>query len=1185
MRIQTTLVFLFIIFKTIRQIYSACDVSCKTCSAPAPNNCITCTDSSKFVSVKLNNSCVSSCSTSEYIDTSNPQQKYCKQCQPTCKTCSSPLDFDCLSCAQGYFVQLSTKKCFIKYDPSEFLNSFTKKCIIKCDPSEFLNSLQQCQKCDQSCATCKGAGQSDCISCSQNTFYNNGVCYTICPNGYQSNPKTSTCDFCQNSRSPQCTSCYASCQQCTQAQVQKQQCSSCYSGTRTFDSVNNKCLCKNPKDQRDLFYLCSYQNIAILDVQLSGSAPLLTIDFGSPLRSIASTAYQPLSLCQYLFYQATMNLLGSDCQCQITGNRVQVNLEPVDLKLVPGSLKQQTISKYNKSSFQYDILPYSLESNQQFQVSLTLTLSSNNKISTVYNAIVNIETSNLYLQILGGVNQIGNYKKQLSFNTLFRDYEIKDPNAPQKIDFTWTCFSLYSNDNICNDQNNKQIQLQQGSSNITFPENTFQPYTAIKLTVKGQSGSRSSTSKTLCFFNELDITAVQVSFMTAKQNQKINLNELLTFVIQYNSSIPSDTLSYSGAILYQQKAVGNVQFYHQQVKFRIWDYFKNIDPSKPDIYIRFSVYNPQNSIQSLSTIQFQINSPPKNFTFAVDPQQGIALQTVFTIQFLFCIDDDLPLTYQFFYYNSADDLQNELVSPWNILRRQLQDQTLSNSIQTILPQGNLVIMGQAMDSQLGIYNSTVSVQVQSQNKSAEDYYGMIQKLTKQTLEIQGPSQASDQLVTLSVIGENISKNAQFNISQQMSDQQAMLITNIQQISLQLPTFSVLSNFANKIIAQFSQLVFNSQQQNQNSLKNEILKQIQAKIQDTQLSINTNNISYLWQNNDVLMQNLIDSFKILNSTVTLNSQNQIEDYQNYNLISNQIGILLSNLNQPNKGQIVLNGNVSQLLSDKITQKNIYLYGLSASHTGFQAYTELFKNVDKNFTFSKNELISFQVDASNSINSSNSQALLNNQTLIYEFKNAVSSQKYNMTCLQQHDSYWSKKDCNILKKSLNNYVCFCNSQSPTTIIEDIDDVILQNQKLPESERDKGPLNLAYFQELYLHLNIQVLFGVTVVQVILIIIGKYLDRKSFLQKYLQVQQEVPDNGLKSQPSQNSQEIPEIEDFNEPYFTPSNQRKMDSNELENKSLDSKFYIIARIYIYLLATKQDNFSIKLIEIQQYYQC
>ncbi|EWS76885.1 REJ domain protein, partial (macronuclear) [Tetrahymena thermophila SB210] len=207
----------------------------------------------------------------------------------------------------------------------------------------------------------------------------------------------------------------------------------------------------------------------------------------------------------------------------------------------------------------------------------------------------------------------------------------------------------------------------------------------------GQKDSRQSNFTTTCIFTELDIPPLNI--LTATHiNRKINLNDDLNFQINYGENVSSDSLSYAGAILYDNNPVAAIKFDYFQIRFRIWNYFQNIDPSKQTLQIRFSVYNPLYVMPSLSTISIQINIPPQNCVLSINPLQGIALETIFQIQLLNCTDEDLPLTYQFFYYNSADDAHQELISPWNILRRQIQDQTINNSIQTVLPQGNLVFM-------------------------------------------------------------------------------------------------------------------------------------------------------------------------------------------------------------------------------------------------------------------------------------------------------------------------------------------------------------------------------------------------------------------------------------------------------------------------------------------------------------
>ncbi|EAR92311.2 Serine/Threonine kinase domain protein (macronuclear) [Tetrahymena thermophila SB210] len=760
--------------------------------------------------------------------------------------------------------------------------------------------------------------------------------------------------------------------------------------------------------------------------------------------------------------------------------------EPVDLQLVSNQLQKQSLSQYNQSSFQYDILPYSLASNQTFNMSLILNLSSDSKISAIQNISVNIQITDLYLQIIGGSSLNLGYQNKMVLNTDSRDYEIQDPNQASNINFSWKCNSLSSNDHICYDYQNKQIQLQQGASSIAFPAKTFQPYTIIQFTVVGQKDSRQSNFTTTCIFTELDIPPLNI-FTATHINGKINLNDDLNFQINYGENVSSDYLSYAGAILYDNNPVAAIKFDYFQIRFRIWNYFQNIDPSKPTLQIRFSVYNPLYVMPSLSTISIQINIPPQNCVLSINPQKGIALETIFQIQLLSCTDEDLPLTYQFFYYNNADDANQELISPWNILRRQIQDQTINNSIQTILPQGNLVFMVQVMDSYLGVYNTSSTIQVQAQNKSADEYYKLV---NQQILQVQQSSniQITNQLVTLSIIAEDISKNNQF--SQQMNDLETLLIQNIQQLSFQIPKFSLLSTFANKVTAQLSQLVFSSSQQsNFTTQKNKIFDQLQTLLQNTNSSIQNSNLSHLQQNNDIQIQNIVDSFKILNSSVSLNSNNSQEDFQQYDKISSQIGNLLNNISLPNQGQIILNGDLSTLLSDKITEKNLFKYVLSTDDynsenqtsifsisrnnykqniyentSEFQAYTQKFKNISQNFTYSKNEVISPQ------IYNYSSQKILNQSTIFYQFNNTNSSKLYNMTCLQQNNLSWSKQNCGITKIAQNRYVCCCASLKPTTIIEDIEDMFSKNKNLQTAFGEQGLLNIASFENFYILLDKQ-------------------------------------------------------------------------------------------------------------------
>ncbi|EAR96178.2 surface protein (macronuclear) [Tetrahymena thermophila SB210] len=337
---------------------SPCDNSCKQCSGPGVNQCIICRQSAYLIQPDNNNTCVQSCDQDNgyYIDKlTNPLQWYCRkclsscktclngnscstcfdqnflnssnQCQPcdsTCQTCNGPQNTNCMICKSGLHMQLSTSLC-----------------VQSCDSNEFLNALSQCQKCDNSCKTCDGSSSSNCKSCYSNYYLYNKSCVPVCPNGYSLNTNTLACEPCQDKLS--CNNCYNTCQLCTLGQIQSQKCNTCYSETRRLDS-NNNCVCLNPKDQRNLFYQCSYQNIAVLYASLSESTPKLIIDFGSPLKQIVSS---PNQLCKQVFEDQTFALLGSDCTCQITDNQIIVSLT-----------NSSSIMENNLLNFKSDILQF-----------------------------------------------------------------------------------------------------------------------------------------------------------------------------------------------------------------------------------------------------------------------------------------------------------------------------------------------------------------------------------------------------------------------------------------------------------------------------------------------------------------------------------------------------------------------------------------------------------------------------------------------------------------------------------------------------------------------------------------------------------------------------------------------------------------------------------------------------------
>ncbi|EAR97969.2 REJ domain protein (macronuclear) [Tetrahymena thermophila SB210] len=1302
-----------------------CTPSCQTCDQ---SGCLTCQQPSYYISVLANNLCVSDCDTSLglYIETSpTTNSKYCKKCNALCQSCTdSTLNCvcklyssqdQCVNTCQASEVQLPNNsgqsKCYPCDSSCSTCNGTDKTqctacntnylkqistslCVKQCDPSEYPDyNLNQCLPCDKTCLTCNGPSNKQCLKCKDSSFFFNGACVQICPNGYQKNFSSLNCDLCTDYQNPSCYSCDNSCFECTPSLATSNQCTSCYSQTRKFDS--NLCKCLNQKDQRNIFYHCSYQDIAVLDMFLSGNIPQLIIDFGSPIKSLGTNISSPQDLCKYVFDQNTMKKIGNNSSCSLQGNQIQVDLDqsstimendqinfqqgtlqftdynmpitqffrnkvkqypygkpqvlffydstqntcnpfnitlnkivsdagrgllnfswslvevtgnlnssqlqainqailqnnqlnntslvlspgifpsnqnitikfsytlkvnytssqviqifykkekiirisylqsiyppiyrymalsfyfsfvteicdqgqvfqfydPVDLQITSSDLTsiQQSIQNYSQSTFDLNISPYSLPSNQTFNFMFQLSLTSDNSIKTIQNVSVDILITKLFVMLQGGSDQIASYQRPFNLNSTSRDYEVQSPTADQSITFNWICQSLGSSDQNCYDYNKQKIILQQGQSSISIPASTFPPYTVVQLSVQVSKDTRKSSDIAFCYFSELDLPPLLVLTPIQQTDQKFNLNEDLEFSLIYSSQVSSDILSYAGALLYKNNVVGAIKFDYYKVRFRIWNYFKQIDPTQSTIQVRFSVYNPSYVMPSVSTITIQINIPPQNCILKVNPQQGIALETNFSIEFSNCSDEDTPLKYQFFYYNTIDDLNSEIDQPWNIVRRQLNDQSMSNILQTILPQGNLIIMSQVIDSRLGVTNSTLSIQVYSQNLTDSNYYQMANKLIQQNQN----SQTSNQIANLCIIGEDVSKNSQYDNSQIISNLKTNLVANLQQQSQTLPQSSLISTYSNKVIAQLQQSIITQSDQQKNSIYN----QVQSIISNTQ----NNNVNQFQKNNDLQIQNLVDSFKILNSTVTQNTNNQQSDFTQYNNLTNQIGSILSNSILPNQGELILQGNLSTLLSDQITQKNLKQYALpfdsdnqlapSSANTfvitrntyqeniyqntsSFQAYVQKLNNLSSNFNYSNNQVIT------TSINSTQTKNPITNSTIMYQFNNAKASSKYNMTCLQSADQIWTKQNCSILKQNSNNYACFCQKQAPTTVIEDLDDLFVKNKNLQTVFSDQGIKNLENFSQFYLYISFWMLSIFTINQIVLFFVGRYLDQKT--------------------------------------------------------------------------------------------
>jgi len=135
--------------------------------------------------------------------------------------------------------------------------------------------------------------------------------------------------------------------------------------------------------------------------------------------------------------------------------------------------------------------------------------------------------------------------------------------------------------------------------------------------VYGFKDSRSGRSSIHVIFEEFDLPAVSVIVSAMDPfSQTINLDEEMFVTLQYDPSVNTDILSYSGTLTYNESRVGVISFDYVTLRFRLWDIYSSFDRTILPLEIRFSVYNPNYFMPSISILQFTLNFPPNNCVFS-----------------------------------------------------------------------------------------------------------------------------------------------------------------------------------------------------------------------------------------------------------------------------------------------------------------------------------------------------------------------------------------------------------------------------------------------------------------------------------------------------------------------------------------------------------------------------------------
>ena len=133
-------------FKADVKTCSACHGDCGSCSGPAANECLVCSDGTKILASHPAAGACTSCLSNQF----KSDVKTCLACHGDCGSCSGGANNQCLSCS----------------DSAKILASHpVAGACSSCSSSQFKADVKTCSNCDSTCLTCSGGTNSNCLSC------------------------------------------------------------------------------------------------------------------------------------------------------------------------------------------------------------------------------------------------------------------------------------------------------------------------------------------------------------------------------------------------------------------------------------------------------------------------------------------------------------------------------------------------------------------------------------------------------------------------------------------------------------------------------------------------------------------------------------------------------------------------------------------------------------------------------------------------------------------------------------------------------------------------------------------------------------------------------------------------------------------------------------------------------------
>ena len=229
---------------------------------------------------------------------------------------------------------------------------------------------------------------------------------------------------------------------------------------------------------------------------------------------------------------------------------------------------------------------------------------------------------------------------------IYGSYQTKCPNTSAVI-FSWTCGT---NNNICDEDGNIYGSSSESISFDIPKEYLVSGSYEINFTALYQGLS----SSIIGIINISDAVNIEFDLLCVDCPEKYNQHKDMTITAAY--SLPSDDLSFAWevfpSILLFENTTNLINILSNTLQLSTYQ------------FIMVSLYLQNATHIGEAYFQIPINHPPKNGRFEISPSTGNSITTRFTLSCPDWEDEDLPLSYQFFYMDNNSPIGPSQADPF-----------------------------------------------------------------------------------------------------------------------------------------------------------------------------------------------------------------------------------------------------------------------------------------------------------------------------------------------------------------------------------------------------------------------------------------------------------------------------------------------------------------------------------------